>query len=363
VTIVIATDAWLPQVNGVVRSLGATVEGLRKRGLAVEIIEPSTFPTVPCPSYPEIRLALGCSGAVARRLDSIAPSSVHIATEGPVGLAARRWCLRNRRAFTTSLHSRFPDYVALRTGLPERWLWAAVRRFHQAAERIFVSTPTLARELGERGFPRAFVCPLGVDLDQFRPDGPGHPKLVGLPRPILLSVGRVAVEKNLEAFLDCPVPGSKVVVGDGPALARLKQRYGEVAFLGAKAGEELAALYRSADLFVFPSRTDTFGLVNIEALACGLPVAAFSVAGPLDILGRSECGVNGGTRRLGALDDDLAKGIGRALSADRQAAAAEALHYGWDRCVTRFIEGLVPALERHDEPRSLMSPVAQWSAA
>lgn len=362
-TIVVATDAWHPQVNGVVRSLGATVEGLRRRGLALEIIEPSAFPTVPCPSYPEIRLALGCSGAVAGRLDSIAPQAVHIATEGPIGLAARRWCLRNRRAFTTSLHSRFPDYVALRTGIPKSWLWAAVRRFHQPAERIFVSTPTLARELGERVFPRAFVCPLGVDLDQFRPSGPGHPKLVGLPRPILLSVGRVAVEKNLEAFLDCPVAGSKVVVGDGPALAGLKQLHGKVAFLGAKSGEELAALYRSADVFVFPSRTDTFGLVNIEALASGVPVAAFPVAGPMDILGPDGCGIHGGQAPIGALDDDLATGIRRALSADRQAAAAEALHYGWDRCVARFIEGLVPALERHDEPSSLMSPLAQWSVA
>lgn len=344
-TIAIATDAWHPQVNGVVRSLSATVDGLRLRRLAVEIIEPSAFPTVPCPSYGEIRLAIGCSAAVARRLDSIAPRSVHIATEGPVGLAARRWCLRNRLAFTTSLHSRFPDYVALRTGLPASWLWSAVRRFHQRAERIFVSTPTLARELADRGFPSAFVCPLGVDLGQFSPEGALHPKLVGLPRPILLSVGRVAVEKNLEAFLECPVPGSKVVVGDGPALARLKQRFGDVSFLGARTGPELAALYRSADVLAFPSRTDTFGLVNIEALASGLPVAAFPVAGPIDIIGPGGCGVHGGHSRIGALDGDLGEAIRAALSADRAAAAAEARHYGWDRCITRFIEGLAPALD------------------
>ena len=277
-TIAVATDAWHPQVNGVVRSLSATVEGLRRRGQTVAVIEPSAFATVRCPTYPEIRLALGCSARVSRTLDTIAPSHVHIATEGPIGHAARRWCLRHGRAFTTSLHSRFPDYVALRTGVPASWLWAAMRRFHQPAERILVSTPTLAAELAGRGFPPAFVCPLGVDLDQFSADGPLHPKLAGLPRPILLSVGRVAVEKNLEAFLDCPVAGSKVVVGDGPALAGLKQRYGKVAFLGVKSGAELAAIYRSADVFVFPSRTDTFGLVNIEALACGLPVAAFPVA-------------------------------------------------------------------------------------
>lgn len=317
-TIAIATDAWHPQVNGVVRSLAATVDGLRGRGHAVAVIEPSAFPTVPCPTYPEIRLALGCSAGVGRTLDAIAPRSVHIATEGPIGHAARCWCLRNGCAFTTALHSRFPDYVALRTGVPASWLWAALRRFHRPAERIFVSTPTLAAELAGRGFPPAFVCPLGVDLDQFTPDGPIHPKLAGLPRPILLSVGRVAVEKNLEAFLDCPVAGSKVVVGDGPALAGLKQRYGKVAFLGAKSGAELASLYRSSDVFVFPSRTDTFGLVNIEALACEVPVAAFPVAGPLDTLGAGECGVHGGRARIGALDEDLGEAIARALGADRR---------------------------------------------
>ena len=343
-TIAIATDAWHPQINGVVRWLGAMVDGLRRRGIAVEIIEPSPFRTVPCPSYPEIRLAVGCAAGVAGRLESIDPQFVHIATEGPIGLAARRWCLRNGRAFTTSLHSRFPDYVALRSGIPASWLWSAVRRFHRPARRIFVSTPTLARELEARGLPSTFVCPLGVDRDQFSPDGPLHPRIASLPRPILLNVGRVAVEKNLEAFLDCPVGGSKVVVGEGPALPALKLRYGKVAFVGAKSGAELASLYRSADLFVFPSRTDTFGLVNIEALACGLPVAAFPVAGPADILGPGECGVHGGIERIGALDGDLGRAIRRGLGADRQAAASESLYYTWDRCVSRFVDGLAPAV-------------------
>lgn len=342
-TIAIATDAWHPQVNGVVRALGATVDGLRRCGVLVEVIEPSAFATVACPTYPEIRLAIGCSATIARRLDAIAPRSVHIATEGPVGLAARRWCLRKGMPFTTSLHSRFPDYVAMRSGIPASWLWAGLRRFHAPAERVFVSTPALAAEVKARCFPPAFVSPLGVDLAQFRPDGPLHPKLAGLPRPILLSVGRVAVEKNLEAFLDCEVGGSKVVVGDGPALAKLKQRYGKVAFLGARSGAELASIYRSADVFVFPSRTDTFGLVNIEALASGVPIAAFPVAGPMDILGAGECGVHGGRSRIGALDEDLGKAITRALGADRRAAAAEAAHYGWDPCVSRFVEGLAVA--------------------
>lgn len=361
-TIVIATDAWHPQVNGVVRALGATVDGLRGRGLAVEVIEPSAFATVPCPTYPEIRLALGCAGAVARKLDAIAPRSVHIATEGPVGLAARRWCIRNGLPFTTSLHSRFPDYVAIRSGAPAGWLWAALRRFHAPAARVFVSTPSLAAELERRrGFPAAFVCPLGVDLAQFTPDGPLHPKLAGLPRPILLSVGRVAVEKNLEAFLDCPVAGSKVVVGDGPALCRLKRRYAKAAFLGARSSAELAAIYRSTDVFVFPSRTDTFGLVNIEALASGVPVAAFPVAGPADILGPGECGMHGGRVRIGALDEDLGKAIARALGADRK-AAAEALHYGWDQCVTRFLEGLAVAREVRAQAAPAGRPL-RWNAA
>ncbi|MEO7602840.1 MAG: glycosyltransferase family 1 protein [Sphingomicrobium sp.] len=335
-----------------VRSLSATVAGLRRRGLSVEVIEPSAFRTVPCPSYPEIRLALGCGRKVGRMLDAIAPDAVHVATEGPIGLAARGWCRRRGLPFTTALHSRFPDYVSLRSGIPANWLWAALRRYHQASERVFVSTSALARELGARGFASTFVCPLGVDLDQFSPNGPLHPKIVGLPRPILINVGRVAVEKNLEAFLDCPVAGSKVVVGDGPALAGLKQRYGKVAFVGAKSGAELAALYRSADVFVFPSRTDTFGLVNIEALACGVPVAAFPVPGPADILGPDERGTHGGTARIGAIDHDLERAIGRALTADRRAAAIESRHYGWDECLTRFLEGLAWSRAGRSEPFS-----------
>jgi glycosyltransferase involved in cell wall biosynthesis len=340
VKIVIATDAWHPQVNGVVRSLSTTVTGLRAMGHEPIIIEPSLFWSMPCPTYPEIRLALGCSNAVGRMLEAADPDAIHIATEGPIGHAARAWCLRRGRAFTTSFHTRFPDYVAVRSGVPASWVWALMRRFHRAAERTFVCTNTLDAELRARGIRSTFLWPLGVDLDEFNPSVPPHRALADLPRPIMLNVGRVAIEKNIGAFLDCPVTGSKVVVGDGPALPDLKARYRDVLFLGAKHGAELASLYAAADVFVFPSRTDTFGLVNIEALACGVPVAAYPVPGPADILGPEERGIHGGTARVGALDDDLALAITRALTASRRAAAEEAACYGWDQCTRLFVAGL-----------------------
>jgi glycosyltransferase involved in cell wall biosynthesis len=340
VKIALATDAWHPQVNGVVRSLSTTVEHLRRRSHEVEVTEPSRFWTLPCPTYSEIRLALGCATAVGRFLDASRPDAVHIATEGPVGHAVRAWCIRRGRPFTSSFHTRFPDYVAVRSGVPANWVWAIMRRFHRSAERTFVCTPTLEAELHSRGIPSTYLWPLGVDLHQFSPAVPAHPAMANLPRPIMLNVGRVAVEKNIEAFLDCGIEGSKVVVGDGPALSALKSRFPDVLFLGAKQGAELASVYTAADVFVFPSRTDTFGLVNIEALACGVPIAAYPVPGPTDILGADERGVHGGTARIGALDEDLAKAIGRALAADRGAAAIEASHYSWDRCTNLFFAGL-----------------------
>ena len=278
--ILIATDAWHPQVNGVVRSLSTTVDHLLGRGFDVEAISPEQYGTIGCPTYPEIRLAVGCGRKVARRMDAFAPIAVHIATEGPLGWAARAWCLKRRVPYTSSFHTRFPDYVAMRTGLPPALLWSVMRRFHGPAARTFAVTPSLAAELEGRGITRTHHWPLGVDLSQFTPDAPLHPRLAKLPRPILLNVGRVAPEKNLEDFLDLRSAGSKVVVGEGPALESLRGRYPDVHFLGAMHGAELTSIYASADLFVFPSRTDTFGLVNIEALASGLPVAAFPVPGP-----------------------------------------------------------------------------------
>ena len=341
--IALATDAWQPQVNGVVRSLTATAERLRQRGHEVQVVEPSQFATIACPTYPEIRLALNSAWKLGRRLDDFAPDAVHIATEGPVGWAARAWCLRRGFPFTTSFHTRFPDYVAVRTGLKAEWIWPLMQRFHGPAQRTFAVTRSLSDELEARGIAPSWHWPLGVDLAQFGPSVPPHPTLRRLPRPIMLSVGRVAVEKNLEAFLDCPVHGSKVVVGEGPALAELQGRYRSAHFLGALHGAELASAYAAADVFVFPSRTDTFGLVNIEALACGVPVAAYPERGPIDIIGEGGKGVHGGERRIGAVHADLGAAIRLALSADRAAAAAEARHYDWDACTDRFLAGLAAA--------------------
>jgi len=351
--IAIASDAWHPQVNGVVRSLSATADRIRRRGIEVETITADQFRSLPCPTYPEIRLAFGCGGKVARRLDKFAPDAVHIATEGPVGWATRRWCRLRRVPFTTSFHTRFPDYVAVRTGLPADWFWPVMRYFHGGATRIFAATPTLAAELQARGIGPVHHWPLGVDLEQFSPQAEPLAAIVDLPRPIMLNVGRVAVEKNLDAFLSLDLPGSKVIVGDGPALAELRQRYPEAVFLGAKHGAELATAYAAADVFVFPSRTDTFGLVNIEALASGLPVAAYPVPGPIDILGGTGFGIHGGPLRIGALDEDLATAISRALLADRKSCLAEAAHYEWDRCTDKFLAGLAPLPVEvpHWEPR------------
>lgn len=338
--IVLATDAWHPQVNGVVRTLSSTVKGLRAQGHQVEVVEPSRFRTIPCPTYPEIRLSLGCRRGVRKLLDELQPGAIHIATEGPIGWAARSWCIRNGRSYTTAFHTRFPDYVSIRTGIPVEWMWRLMRRFHGPAERTFTATSSLARELNSRGLEHTHIWPRGVDLGLFNPGVAPHPELASLPRPILLNVGRVAPEKNIEAFLDLDVEGSKVVVGGGPALDRLRAQYPKVVFLGPKHGEELASVYAGADVFVFPSRTDTFGLVNIEAMACGLPVAAYPVSGPADIVGIGERGVHGGKERIGALDEDLASAIARALTADRMAAAREASRYSWDRCTSLFFEGL-----------------------
>jgi glycosyltransferase involved in cell wall biosynthesis len=346
VKIVILTDAWFPQVNGVVRSLAETVEQLRGRGHEVEVLQPGLFRNWPCPTYPEIRLALGCGAAVRKKLHELAPDAIHISTEGPIGWAGRGWCRKQGKPFTTSFHTRFPDYVSVRSGIPADWIWPVMRSFHNAAERTFVVTRRLADELQSRGIPGTHLWPLGVDLAQFGPSGERHPAMLALPRPILLNVGRVAIEKNIEAFLDCPVPGSKVVVGDGPALKALKAKYPHAHFLGPMHGAELAAAFRSADVFVFPSRTDTFGLVNIEALASGLPVAAYAVPGPLDILGPDGRGLHGGSRRIGGIDAHLAVAIQRALTADRVAAACEARHYGWSACTDRFVAGLAHGLGR-----------------
>ncbi|MBA2934229.1 glycosyltransferase family 1 protein [Sphingomonas sp. CGMCC 1.13654] len=340
--IALVSDAWAPQVNGVVRTLMTTVGMLRADGHEVETLTPDQFRTVPCPSYPEIRLALGCGRAVAARLAAAKADAIHIATEGPLGWAARRWCLDRGMPFTTSFHTRFPDYVAMRSRLPADWFWPIVRRFHGPASRVFAATETLSDELAERGLPQTHRWSRGVDLSLFGPDVAPLPALATIDGPILLSVGRVAVEKNIEAFLTADVPGTKVVVGDGPARAMLEKRFPHVIFTGALHGERLASAYAAADLFVFPSLTDTFGLVMIEALASGVPVAAFPVRGPIDIVGASGTGMFGGLARIGALDDDLEEAIRLAMTADRAACAGEGRRYSWERCTAQFLAGLAP---------------------
>ncbi len=334
----LVSDAWSPQVNGVVRTLSTTVAMLRARGAEIQTITPDIFRSLPCPTYPEIRLAMTLPGAVGRMIEAHGSQAVHIATEGPLGLAARRHCIAMGRPFTTSFHTRFPDYLHARFRLPMAASWRYLRWFHGPATAILVATPRLAEELASHGLQRTRLWSRGVDLAQFRPGLPPPDLYVGLPRPILLSVGRVAVEKNIEAFLATPAPGSKVVVGDGPALADLRARYPEVLFAGALAGEALARAYAGADLFVFPSRTDTFGLVLVEAMASGLPVAAYPVAGPLDVVGDSGAGV---------LHEDLGDAIIAALRIPRAAALAQAQGFSWDAAVTQFEAAILSCVETY----------------
>lgn len=349
--IAIATDAWFPQVNGVVRTLAATVAELDRRGHEVELITPQRFTTLPLPGYSQIRLALAPRFAARRLLDAFAPDIVHIATEGPIGWAARGWCKARGVPFTSAFHTRFPDYLSVRTGLDAERFWPLMRRFHAASRAVLASTPSLAAELEGRGIGPVAPWGRGIDGWTFRPDGEAHPDLADLPRPILLSVGRVAPEKNLEAFLAAEVPGTKVVVGDGPDLERLRALYPRAIFTGALGGEDLASAYRAADVFVFPSRTDTFGLVLIEALACGLPVAALPVAGPLDVLGaHGRGGADPLPATFAALDPDLSVAMLKALRLDRKAAAIYGARFTWERATDQFLAALIGALQGRTAP-------------
>jgi glycosyltransferase involved in cell wall biosynthesis len=331
--ILIVTDAWAPQVNGVVRTLQATAAELEAAGHRVAIVSPDLFRTFPCPTYPEIRLAWRPRRSVAARIEAWRPDAIHIATEGPLGLAARRHCLDRGLAFTTAYHTQFPDYVAKRTGLPPRLFWRYIRWFHAPAARILVATPAVAAQLAGEGLPHSALWGRGVALECFRPDLAPHPAFAGLARPIQLYVGRVAVEKNIEAFLAARHPGAKVVVGDGPAFSRLRRDHPGATFLGALHGAGLASAYAGADVFVFPSRTETFGLVMIEALACGTPVAAFPVQGPADVLAPG----------VGAMDADLDRAIAAALGCARDACSAYAQRFSWSASARQFLDALIPA--------------------
>ena len=333
--IALVSDAWVPQVNGVVRTLTTTAAELRRVGHEVVPITPDTFWTVPCPSYPEIRLAFAPGRDVRRRLDTSNADAVHIATEGPLGWAARRWCLDRGRAFTTSFHTRFPEYLAVRTRLPANLFWGALRRFHRPAAKILVATQTAEAELRAQGLTQSHRWSRGVDLSLFHPEGDRLAEMADLPRPIQLHVGRLAPEKNVEAFLAIQNRGTKVVVGDGPALSSLRSRYPDALFLGALHGERLAAAYRSADLLVFPSRTDTFGLVMIEALASGTPVAAYPVPGPLDVL----------TPETGAMNESLEAAIATALTLDCSTCASAGRVFSWAGATEQFLSGLATQVQ------------------
>jgi glycosyltransferase involved in cell wall biosynthesis len=330
IRILVATDAWYPQLNGVVHTLSEIARVAEPMGATLSFLTSEGLPTVPLPSYPSIRLALPFRRTIVRRIEAARPDAIHIATEGPIGLMARAYCVKNGFAFTTSFHTRFAEYVAARTPIvPEGWTWGLLRRFHNAGAGVMAATPALMLELASRGFRNVMLWPRGVDAELFRPR-PGAD--LGLPRPVFLTVGRLAVEKNTEAFLRLDLPGTKVVVGDGPARGELAQRFPDAVFLGAVKGEALARVFAAADVFVFPSLTDTFGLVLLEALASGVPVAAFSVPGPRDVIGEAA---------VGALDSDLGAACRRALTLSRGAAREFALSMTWERSARAFVANVV----------------------
>jgi glycosyltransferase involved in cell wall biosynthesis len=336
--ILLATDAWEPQVNGVVRTLTRIVAELREMGDHVEVISPDQFSTFPLPTYPEIKLAVGAYEKVQDKFKWFEPEAIHIATEGPLGLAARRICLEWKLPFTTSYHTRFPEYVSARLPVPLAAGYAYMKWFHRPSGRLMVATPTLRDELASHGFRNLSQWSRGVDTEVFRPRGEGDPDpFKGLARPIFLNVGRVAVEKNIEAFVKLDLPGTKVVVGDGPQREELMARYPEAVIPGARFGAELVTYFAAADVFVFPSLTDTFGLVLLEAMATGTPVAAFSAPGPIDLIPGSGAGF---------VAPDQASGLKQAalacLDLDRRAVRAFSEQFSWRACAEEFRRNLQP---------------------
>lgn len=327
--ILIISDAWLPQINGVVRTLQTTKLHLEQLGHHVEVISPDLFNTIPCPSYPEIRLVIQPARfKVIDFIHTFRPDCIHIATEGPLGWAGRNACQALNLPFTTSFHTKFPEYIYARLGIPTRWSYRFLRWFHHLSKRVMVATQSMRNSLEQEGFEHLVPWSRGVDVELFRP----RPKdFLSDPRPISMYVGRVAVEKNVEAFLKAELPGTKYVVGGGPQLEYLRTHYPKVKFVGAKAGEELANYYAAADVFVFPSRTDTFGLVVLEALASGVPVAAYPVSGPIDILRDTQ---------VGCLDENLTQATLQALQLDAHQCRPHALKYSWQACTKQFLNNL-----------------------
>jgi len=344
--ILVATDAWRPQISGVVRTLESLATAVRALGSTLDFLTPDGFASLPLPTYPGLRCAVPRPGEIARRIERIRPDAIHVATEGPIGLFVRRYCLQRGLPFTTSFTTRFPEYIAARVPLPVAWSYAVLRRFHAPAVATMVSTPSLAAELTGRGFQRLRMWSRGVDNELFRPERKVH---LELPRPIFMSVGRIAPEKNLEAFLTLPLPGSKVVIGEGPQEADLRARFPQAHFLGSMGGERLAGHMAAADVFVFPSKTDTFGIVQLEALSCAVPVAAYPVTGPLDVIGDSPVGI---------LDDDLERACQRALALPRAACRAHALRFSWEASAAQFLSHLSQIAVGAFEPA--VEPHADW---
>jgi glycosyltransferase involved in cell wall biosynthesis len=341
VKLLIATDAWAPQVNGVVQTLNSTIRELTNRGVKTRVISPDMFRHASLPGYREISLAWPNLSMIRQMLADHVPDHVHIATEGPIGWAMRRVCMQEGRCFTTSYHTRFPEYLRTRLPVPVGLSYRAFRRFHNAGYGVMVATQSIEQELVSRGFHNIMRWSRGVDLAGFHPAA--NTDLQNLWRkPVFLSVGRLAPEKNLDAFLSLKLPGTKVVVGDGPSGNDLRARYPDAVFLGSKAHAELPALYASADVFVFPSRTDTFGLVLIEALACGLPVAAFPAPGPVDVIGQSGVGV---------ISEDLGEAAVAALSIDKSLCRSHAESFTWERATEQFLQNIAHAQNEHDRVR------------
>jgi glycosyltransferase involved in cell wall biosynthesis len=328
--IAIVTDAWAPQVNGVVQTLSRTRDQLIAMGHEILMVTPAGRRTVPMPTYPEIRLALFPGRSVRCDLDEFGPDAVHIATEGPLGLAARRYCIRNGRPFTTAYHTQFPDYVRARFPVPISWTVRLLRWFHCRAVRTMVPTQGVADKLARRGFENLVIWSRGVDTTLFTP---GERFDYGMPGPVWIYMGRVAVEKNIGAFLELELPGSKVVIGGGPDRERLAAEHPDTLFLGFRFGPELARYLAGGDVFVFPSTTDTFGLVMLEAMACGLPVAALPVDGPIDVVRHGETGM---------LDEDLRSACLAALRLDRNVCRRFAESRSWRRATAQFEAYLAP---------------------
>ena len=323
--VLVATDAWHPQVNGVVRTLTSLGASARRLGVEVVFLTPEGFASMPVPTYPGLRCALPNPREIARRIEQARPDAIHIATEGTIGFQVRHYCRRHGLPFTTSYTTRFPEYISVRLAIPSAWTYALLRYFHSAATVTMLSTPSLMAEFTQRGFKNLGLWTRGVDTEQFKPERAID---LGLPRPIFVCVGRIAVEKNLPAFLSLDLPGSKIVIGQGPQEAELRRQFPDAKFMGLLDEKMLPAYLAGSDVFVFPSRTDTFGVVQLEALACGVPVAAYPVTGPRDVIGDDPVGV---------LHEDLRTACMSALHVSRAACRTFALTRTWEASARQFL--------------------------